>query len=712
MKTPARKFIIAVLALLTLVGCQTPGSVSGPSPAAPAEQSVRKAQARPAADVLAELEIFLISQGGSPEEVRLLEQVHPIRPPEPEIDRRVAEELKRFADERLPGLPITVNAQVKRWIDVFQTRHRKYFALWLARSGRYIPIMQEILADHGLPGELVYQAMIESGFSCRAYSRAAAVGPWQFIRPTGRRYGLKIDMWVDERRDPIKATHAAARYLRFLYEEFGDWYLAAAGYNAGEARIRKALRYSKGDDFWDISGSHKLTKLVKSGHVHRLRPGQNPSTVAAKYGISTAALLRANGLTKSSARRLRPGVKLVVPGKKGNRTRRVTYRRRFIARETANYVPKIIAAAIIARNPEQYGFDSIDYHDPLVFDTVILPQPVDLKLLSKRIGTDYRTLRDLNPELRHSFTPPGRRDYQLRVPRGSSLAFLSNLASVRAVNIRAVHRHRVARGEYPGLIARKYKVSVQRLLAVNGITNPRAIRVGQMLKVPVSPAMLEQMESETPARAVKVGAKDRYHRLRRGETVGAVAQACGLTTAQLLAANHLTKRSARHLKVGQRLVIPGRGRATGQVEAEVKSAKIEPTPKAKAPKTKPAPKAKSVPRAKPAKTPPRVYVLKPGEYPGLIARRFGITVDQLLAANRLTRHTARNLKPGRELIIPGRGERRSDKGAARIHVLKTGETPFKVARLYGVELADLLAANGLTKRSARSLRPGRQLAIP
>jgi membrane-bound lytic murein transglycosylase D len=270
------------------------------------------------------------------------EQQTAAKPTRTEIQVKVAQELKRLGESKLAeedrranadkedkvtyDIPITINAQVERWIDYFQTRIPKRFQIWLSRSGRYDKMMRGILKEYGLPEDLFYLAMIESGFSCNAYSRAHASGPWQFIRGTGRRYGLKIDYWVDERRDPVKATHAAAQYLRDLYKEFGSWYLAAAGYNAGEAKIRRALKRYKADDFWDIS--------------HR--------------------------------------------------------RRRYLKRETKNYVPKMIAAALIAKEPGKYGFKQITYEESMSFDTVKVHGGTSLGVAAKLAGIKTQHLAALN----------------------------------------------------------------------------------------------------------------------------------------------------------------------------------------------------------------------------------------------------------------------------------------------------------------------------
>jgi membrane-bound lytic murein transglycosylase D len=144
------------------------------------------------------------------------------------------------------------NDDVERWLDYFQGDGRTFFQKWLDRQSLYTEIFEEVFAEKGLPPELTYHAMIESGYSTSAYSWAHAAGLWQFIRSTGRKYGLRCDWWVDERRDPVKSTRAAAEYLTELYEEFQDWELALAAYNVGEHKIRKQIDSQKTRDFWKL----------------------------------------------------------------------------------------------------------------------------------------------------------------------------------------------------------------------------------------------------------------------------------------------------------------------------------------------------------------------------------------------------------------------------------------------------------------------------
>ena len=163
----------------------------------------------------------------------------------------------------VPTYPVVVNAPVEALIDHFVAKDRERFGMWISRSGRYLPMIQRILRERGLPEELAYTAMIESGFSPRAVSRVGAKGMWQFMEATGRRYGLVIDRWIDERLDPVKSTMAAAEYLGDLYGLFGHWFLAQAGYNAGESRVGRAIQRARTSDFWALTQTRHLPDETK-----------------------------------------------------------------------------------------------------------------------------------------------------------------------------------------------------------------------------------------------------------------------------------------------------------------------------------------------------------------------------------------------------------------------------------------------------------------
>jgi membrane-bound lytic murein transglycosylase D len=162
-----------------------------------------------------------------------------------------------------PEYPIEVNPQVQYFLDLFTGKRRELVTLWVNRSGQYLGMIREVFRSRGLPEDLAYTAMIESGFKPDAVSRAGAKGMWQFMAGTARRYGLRVDSWVDERYDPEKSTVAAAAYLRDLYNQFGSWALAHAAYNAGEMKVIRAMRKTGSSDFWILADSKHLKRETK-----------------------------------------------------------------------------------------------------------------------------------------------------------------------------------------------------------------------------------------------------------------------------------------------------------------------------------------------------------------------------------------------------------------------------------------------------------------
>ncbi len=311
-------------------------------------------------------------------------------------------------------IPIVVNDQVEHCILLFQTTIRDKFATWLARSGKYIPFMKNLLKEQGLPEDLVYMALIESGFDPHAYSRSKAVGPWQFIYGTGKRYGLKVNWWVDERRDPEKSTIAAAKYLKDLYEMFTCWYLAAAGYNAGEYRIIKAMKRFRTEDFW--------------------------------------------ALTKH----------------------------RYLKRETKNYVPLMIAAALVAKDPEKYGFTDIEYQEPLRYEKVKVPELTDLSHIAKACEISLEEIKDLNPELQRGVTPPHEAEYEVKIPFAKKDLFKDNFEALQPLEKFQFKTHVVKKGETLRGIARLYRVDLDPLLELNSLNKTSPLSKGMSLLIPIS----------------------------------------------------------------------------------------------------------------------------------------------------------------------------------------------------------------------------------
>ncbi len=301
---------------------------------------------------------------------------------------------------------------VEKSIGLFSNTIKERFSLWLSRSGKYLDMMKEILKENDVPENIVFLSLIESGFNPNAYSVAQAAGPWQFIASTAKRYGLKINWWKDERRDPVKSTGAAASYLKDLYKMFGSWNLAMAAYNAGEGRILKAMKRSNAESYWE---------LLDTSHIKN---------------------------------------------------------------ETKEYVPRFIAASLIANNPQEFGFDEIEYHEPLSFDEVVLDSPVDLSVAADCAGTTVEEIKRLNPELRRWCTPPDVPSYTLKIPAGTKERFSESLASISEDERFTIERYKVKKGETFNHIAKKTGVPVSVILSLNSMEKIMPLKPGRVVYLP------------------------------------------------------------------------------------------------------------------------------------------------------------------------------------------------------------------------------------
>lgn len=396
----------------------------------------------------------------------------------------------RLPDE-LPAsdLPLTLNSQVEYFIKQFQGRSKASFARWLSRSTRYLPMMKAVLRKEGLPEDLVYVAMIESGFTLHARSVASAVGPWQFMSATGRRYSLRIDQWIDERRDPVKATMAAAMYLKDLSNMFnGDWYLATAGYNAGENKIFRAIDKYDTSDFWE--------------------------------------------LTKGS----------------------------YLKRETKDYVPKLLAAAIVAKDPARYGFSEVVAIPQVEYDTVTLPGRTDLELVARLTGTTYQSIRELNPALRHWTTPPNYPDFELHIPKGTKARFEAEYAKIpeqeRYSEKSLYTRYTASRKDNLRSVARRFSISAGELAELNGLGRKERV-AGKTLIVPVRQTVDFAQEGKQPSKQAEI----RYYTVRKGDTLIRLARRFKVSTKLLASWNNLKGKMT--LAPGKRLIIARKGIESG-----------------------------------------------------------------------------------------------------------------------------------------------------
>lgn len=499
-------------------------------------------------------------------------------------------------------IPMEVTPLVEQYVTYFTTRGRKWYGTWLSRSGRYLPMMKQIFRENGLPEDLTYLAMIESGFSPKAWSRAKASGPWQFMKATGGRYGLDDDWWVDERRDPELATRAAAAHLKDLYEEFGDWYLAAAAYNAGSGKINRAIQKYDTRNYWELC---------------------------------------------AAGRYLKP--------------------------ETKHYVPKLIAAAIIAKHPEQFGFGNVEYLEPLEYETVTVPDATDLRVVAECANADYESVLELNPSLKRFCTPPGANAFEVRVPKGTSGVFAESYAQLPKSKRVTFRRHHVRSGDTLSAIAARYGTGIDAIMRMNGLTSTRRLRVGSDLVIPVPAG-----NGASPDVAVaKAEGTDR----KSSSTPPAASNDGSFKPVRV------AKASTYESKEKDEEEVVSRARATQPKNAE----KVKVT-------------------------------MAAGDTLWSLSQRYAVSVGDIKRWNGIRNHRA--VQAGQTLTLYVSKEKASQTAAiassapvtapARVgsivtYRVKKGDTVWDIAREHNVDPLDLLKDNGLSRRS--TIKPGDVLEI-
>lgn len=546
--------LAALLAAAALAGCagrSGPATAPEPLPAVLDDHSDQQADARTASGNSA------VDSLGSPIEAEIAAELETAA--DSVADEEALEELASAGPDSGEDEPVgttwdidvaTYNNhdRVQHYLDFFTGNGRERMAIWLERLPRYEDMIRTRLAEHDLPGDLVYLALIESGFSNRAVSRARAVGMWQFMPATGRAYGLRIDGWIDERRDPVKATAAAARHLRDLRRRFGSLYLAAAAYNAGAGRVGRGLNALGSDEEAEDS-------------LH-----------------SDATFFR-------------------------------LYDSQLIRRETKDYVPKLIAAAIIAKEPTRYGFNVARADEPFRADSVIVADMTGLDVIARLADTTVAAIRDLNPQYLRLVTPPGMRTV-VRVPvgRGESTALaLNELPERERVTFR---EHIVVRGDTPSGVAKRYGVSLAALNEANPKIRGRHIQPGQRLVIPVGGAMstvVARSVSEPVERVIT------WHRVKRGETLSHIARRYDVSQSQIQRWNSMGR--STQIKAGQRLRI-------GETPTE---------------------RARVANRGS-------THTVRSGETLIGVAKRYGVSLSALSSANGLS--TSAKIRIGQRLRIP------------------------------------------------------------
>lgn len=504
-------------------------------------------------------------------------------------------------------IPDDVKPNVQKWLNYFQGKGREHMERYLSRSSRYERLMKRILRENQIPEDLIYIALIESGFSPRAISRSRAVGYWQFIRGTGKRYGLAIDTFVDERRDPVLATQAAADYFKGLYGEFNSWFLSMASYNVGEGRVRREMNRTKSRDFWTLAQRRRLPK------------------------------------------------------------------------ETINYVPKFLAARLIAKNPEAYGFKDIPYEPPIEFETAWFEQSINMKVLAEKLNVDYAELKRLNPKYRGEIAPLSTQKLELRLPlnmKDAALALASEVAVKDLVFIPdrgETDVYKVRRGDTLLKVARRFKTSVAFLREINDFKRKTSIRPGRTIFVPV-PAVAMPKATVTASlvakaaplnteKKVKVGSDETLYVVQEGESLPEVAIKNNMTMEELMELNSFTE---------------------GQVVAVGMQLKVR--------------------KIQPEAGEPTVDDLPSSTDSNIVAANANAST---LSSEVLEKsNVANDERTKKDLSAQLMAEVEKE----LLHKVQPGETLFKIAQIYNTTVSAIKKANKLRRRAV--LRAGALLKIP
>jgi len=401
------------------------------------------------------LEMSALKQGNgfsAPVEAAPLDAADQVTfPPDAALTAKVAEELKTTQSD----LPLVVNDYVAGFINYFSNSQAGHAHLLrsLERAGKYKEMISKDLRDAGVPQDLIYLAVAESGFQPQALNRrSGAGGMWQFM-PFDGVYGLARNSSVDERFDPEKSSLAYAHYMKQLYDQFGDWYLAMAAYNWGAGNVQRAVMRTGYADFWEL------------------------------------------------------------------------YKRNALPAETKNYVPGIIAAAIVAKNPKQYGLDTLVPDAPVLSDTVTVDYAVDLRLVADLTQSPVGAIVDLNPSLLRMTTPEDT-DYDLHIPAGTKDVFLKRIALVPEEKRTTWRFHVVQAGESLETIAASFHARMAELATANKLTSDDGVAVGDQLVVPVATPLALPRSLRYTTRA--------------GDTLVTIADRFNVSVEDLRRWNHLT----------------------------------------------------------------------------------------------------------------------------------------------------------------------------
>lgn len=476
-------------------------------------------------------------------------------------------------------IPVDYNDDVQRWVRYFSGPGHKYYQRWLNRAPEFTTMMKEKLNAANLPEDLVYLSMIESGYSTHAYSSAAAVGLWQFIRPTGREMGMRVDEWIDERRDPELATDAAVKFLGILHRQFGDWRLAWAAYNGGPGRVSRRIKKYKTRDFWTLS-----------------KKGAFPS-------------------------------------------------------ETDNYVPKIMAAAIIGKAPQKYGFTLPKPKTYPSYMTVQVDGSISVEVLAKCAQMQEKSFRKVNPKIRKWALPSKPKKQSIHVPDKDR--FVTCLNKIPKKNRMRYREHKIKKGESLAQIAIKYKISVASIQVANKIKNPNRISIGQTLIIPAGELSTSTIASYKKS---KKSTKAKIYKVKKGDNLQKIAAQNGTSVKKIKKWNGLKKDT---IYVGQKLTLSP---TTSSNKKQKKSTSTKPTS----------------------------YTIKKGDNLQKIATRYRVKVSDLLRWNNLK--NANKIYVGQKIKIKGTTATKTI-----THKVKKGDNLQKIASKYGTSVKKIKQWNALKK---------------
>ncbi len=388
-----------------------------------------------------------------------------------------AEQSAKKSDEY--QIPLDDNEFVRKSIE-FLTKNkigRKFVRNCIERLGKWGPMLHKIIDEEEMPKEIIHLAMVESALNPRAVSRAKALGMWQFMRTTGKNYGLNKNNspWIDERYDPYKSSRAAMKHLKDLYGDLGNWHLALAAYNYGIGGVRRSIRRSRleNPNYWQL--------------------------------------------------------------------------RKYLPRETRNYVPLFIAMTKVIADPEKYGFDVSDFNiqEEFTYDVFQVTEPISLSALAKCANFSVDDLKNYNPELISSCTPPDVKEYSIRIPEDTKESFAATLATLSAEEKQPWVTYKVGRRETFKSISKKYGISAHELASANNMRyTRRRLRRGTKLRIPIDMHRKEDLAetaSDSVANAVTGVSPVTYimHEVKKGETIYSIANQYSVRIADLRNLNNI-----------------------------------------------------------------------------------------------------------------------------------------------------------------------------